>query len=67
MRSNGARAEPAPTPVIPAKGPRKAVEGKKRLVADVPAALHRSVRLHCLSKGIDVKDYLIELLVRDGR
>jgi hypothetical protein len=35
-------------------------------VADVPEQIHRQVRLRCLERGVLVRDYILELLARDG-
>lgn len=40
--------------------------GEKRLLADIPADLHRKVRMRCLERGILVQDYIVELLAKDG-
>jgi hypothetical protein len=40
--------------------------GEKRLVADVPEHIHKQVRLRCLERDVLVRDYLLELLARDG-
>lgn len=39
---------------------------EKRIVADVPEHVHRQVRMRCLERGILVRDYILELLGRDG-
>ena len=36
------------------------------LVADVPEHIHRQVRVRCLERGVLVRDYVLELLARDG-
>jgi len=41
-------------------------DGEKRIVADVPEHIHRQVRMTCLQRGILVRDYILELLARDG-
>jgi hypothetical protein len=41
-------------------------DGEKRIVADVPEQIHRQVRLRCLERGVLVRDYILELLARDG-
>ena len=41
-------------------------EGEKRIVADVPEQIHRQVRLRCMERGILVRDYILELLAKDG-
>ena len=41
-------------------------DGEKRIVADVPEHIHRQVRLRCLERGVLVRDYVLELLARDG-
>jgi hypothetical protein len=38
----------------------------KRIVAEVPEVIHRQVRLRCFQRGILVRDYILELLARDG-
>jgi hypothetical protein len=40
--------------------------GEKRIVADVPEHIHRQVRVRCLERGVLVRDYVLELLARDG-
>ena len=41
-------------------------EGEKRIVADVPEHIHRQVRVKCLQRGVLVRDYILELLAKDG-
>jgi hypothetical protein len=41
-------------------------DGEKRIVADVPEQSHRQVRLRCLERGVLVRDYILELLAKDG-
>jgi hypothetical protein len=41
-------------------------EGEKRIVADVPERIHRQVRVKCLQRGVLVRDYILELLAKDG-
>jgi hypothetical protein len=41
-------------------------DGEKRIVADVPEHIHRQVRVKCLQRGVLVRDYVLELLARDG-
>ena len=40
--------------------------GGKRIVADVPERIHRMVKMRCLERGMLVRDYILELLARDG-
>ena len=40
--------------------------GEKRIVADVPEHIHRQMRVRCLERRILVRDYILELLARDG-
>ena len=40
--------------------------GEKRIVADVPENIHRQVRVKCLQRGVLVRDYILELLAKDG-
>ena len=40
--------------------------GEKRIVADVPEHIHRQVRVKCLQRGVLVRDYILELLAKDG-
>lgn len=44
----------------------KLAGGEKRIVADVPEAIHRQMKLRCLERGMLVRDYILELLARDG-
>lgn len=39
---------------------------QKRLVADVPERIHRLVRMRCLERNILIRDYILELLAKDG-
>jgi hypothetical protein len=52
------------------KRPKVAAEklgaGEKRIVADVPEYIHRQVRVKCLQRGVLVRDYILELLGKDG-
>jgi hypothetical protein len=41
-------------------------EGEKRIVADVPERIHRQLRMRCLERGVLVRDYILELLAKDG-
>ena len=41
-------------------------DGERRIVADVPEQIHRQVRLRCLERGVLVRDYILELLAKDG-
>ena len=41
-------------------------KGEKRIVADVPVHIHRQVRVRCLERGVLVRDYILELLAKDG-
>ena len=38
----------------------------KRIVADVPARIHRQLKMRCLERGVLVRDYILDLLARDG-
>lgn len=40
--------------------------GEKRIVADVPEHIHRQVRVRCLERGMLVRDYVLELLKKEG-
>ena len=41
-------------------------EAQKRLVADVPERIHRLVRMRCIERNILIRDYILELLAKDG-
>jgi hypothetical protein len=41
-------------------------DGEKRIVADVPEDIHTQVRVKCLQRGVLVRDYILELLAKDG-
>jgi hypothetical protein len=41
-------------------------EREKRIVADVPERIHRQVRVRCIERGVLVRDYVLELLAKDG-
>lgn len=41
-------------------------ETQKRLVADVPERIHRLVRMRCIERNILIRDYILELLSKDG-
>ena len=41
-------------------------EGEKKLVANVPAHIHKAVRKRCIDQGVRVQDYILELLRKDG-
>jgi hypothetical protein len=43
-----------------------AAHRQKRIVAEVPEDIHRQVRLRCFERGILVRDYILELLAKDG-
>jgi len=38
----------------------------KRIVAEVPEGVHRQVRMRCFERGILIRDYILELLAKDG-
>jgi hypothetical protein len=40
--------------------------GEKRIVADVPEHIHRQMRVKSLERGVPVRDYILELLAKDG-
>ena len=42
------------------------LEVQQRIVANVPASMHRKVRMHCLAQNISVRDLVYELLVKAG-
>jgi hypothetical protein len=42
------------------------VEGNKRLGADVPASIYVQVEDRCRERGLTKRQYLLELLRRDG-
>jgi len=41
-------------------------DGEKRIVADVPERVHRLLRIRCLERGVPVREYLLDLLAKDG-
>lgn len=51
---------------IAKKAAAKLGNGEKRIVADVPEHIHMRVRVKCLERGGLVRDYILELLKRDG-
>jgi hypothetical protein len=53
----------APQPKRTARAPEAP---QKRIVAEVPENVHRQVRLRCFERGILVRDYILELLAKDG-
>lgn len=42
----------------------KLLEGTARVL--IPKTAHRKLKVHCASKGIDMKDYITELLAKAG-
>jgi hypothetical protein len=44
----------------------KIAGGKKRIVVDVPEALHRKVKERCFERRIEIRDYVLGLLAKDG-
>jgi hypothetical protein len=40
--------------------------GGKRIVAEVPGSVHRQVRMRCFEREILMRDYILELLAKDG-
>lgn len=40
--------------------------GEKRLHADIPADLHQKVKALCFKRGIQIRQFLIELLAKEG-
>jgi hypothetical protein len=40
--------------------------GEKGILADVPEHIHRRVSVKCLQRGVLVRDYILELLAKDG-
>jgi hypothetical protein len=45
---------------------KKLGSGEKRIVADVPEHIHRQVRVRCLERGMLVRDFVLELLAKEG-
>jgi hypothetical protein len=41
-------------------------EGEKRIVANVREHIRRQLRVKCLQRGVLVRDYILELLAKDG-
>lgn len=41
-------------------------EGTKRLAADIPASMYRRVKERTADHGMTVREYIMELLARDG-
>lgn len=39
---------------------------QRRLVAEVPARIHQAVKMRCVERGIEIREYLLELLAKDG-
>lgn len=50
----------------PRGGAAKFGVGEKRLHADIPADLHHKVKAHCFKRGIQIREFLIELLAKEG-
>jgi hypothetical protein len=49
------------------KAAKKLQEGPPvRLVVDLPSALHRAVKLRAVERGMTIRDYVLELLAKDG-
>ncbi len=48
------------------EGALKLGAGEKRIVAEVPEGIHRQLKMRCLERGVLVRDYILELLARDG-
>lgn len=41
-------------------------EGAQRLAVDLPVSKHQKLKLRAAERGISVRDYILELLARDG-
>jgi predicted DNA binding CopG/RHH family protein len=41
-------------------------EGEGRIHVRVPEALHRRVKVRCAERGISLRDYVLQLLEKDG-
>ena len=54
----GGKSEPAPTP-SPVAAPKMPM---KRLTFDIPADLHRRIRISCVERGIDMAEDLRRIL-----
>lgn len=55
----GARTEPEPAPHPPVPKPKAPM---KRLTFDIPADLHRRIRIACVEQGIDMAEDLRRIL-----
>lgn len=44
----------------------KLAEGETRFVANLPTSIHRAIRQRVTERGISQRDYLLELLAKDG-
>lgn len=42
------------------------VKGETRLAVNLPTALHRQLKRRAAERGISIRQYIIELLARDG-
>ena len=39
---------------------------QKRIVADVPESIHRQLKTRCFERQIEIRDYVLALLAKDG-
>lgn len=50
----------------PRSGKAKIVEGTTRLVVDMPAALHRRLKMEAVEQGMTIREYVLGILREKG-
>lgn len=52
--------------VAQSKAAAKLAEGEARLVVNMPEVLHRKLKMRAVERGQSIRDYILELLDKDG-
>lgn len=63
---NMTRPSTAKSKAAPQNGKAKIVQGTTRLVVDMPTDLHRRLKLKAVLNGKKIREYVLDLLARDG-
>jgi hypothetical protein len=52
-----------PQPQQPQAQSTKAIEGTKRISAEIPESFHRAIKGHCGARGVDIRQELYDILL----
>jgi len=44
----------------------KLAGGEARIVVDVPEAIHKALKIRAITRGVTIRQYVLELLAADG-